>query len=413
MLKIFIPTILQIIMTYVLRIFGIQLMPEVIIIIYLFTVLFFTVGGKEFFKILVLGYLLRLFLMYFDVYFNDIFVLPHTGDAQSFYDAGTIYYNYGSLSLDGIYGGLYSKFLGFIMLLTGQNRLLLQHINIIFDMASILMFKESLNILNVKDKYVKIFVSIYTFMPMHMIIASVLMRESIIVFLISNSLLRIIEYYYYNNTRYLIGAFIFVIIASLFHSAVIFILIGYFYVILHTDNKIDLKKAINIFILLLVLTAIVYLNRDIIFRKIMKNGEINLSYGNYKGAGSLYLSKLSVNNLRDAIIYAPIRAIYFLISPTPLYWRGFIDVLSFIFDSVVYIIYVPISIRVLRDKKNGKANNFLIIGLIISILVFSIVFGLGVNNSGTAIRHRNKILMVILTIIAYFYDNKYAVPRKH
>lgn len=406
MFKIFIPSLIHIIITYLLNLYGIQLFPESIIIVYFITSLFFLNVKKDFFVIFLIGYIIRIMLMYFDIYFNDVFVLPHTGDANSFYEAGKIYFNYGSIFLSDIYGGLYSKFLGFIMLLTGENRLILQHLNIIFDIGSIIILIRCLQFLDIKNKIIKIITLIYTFMPMHMIIASVLMRESIIVYLISLSLINIINYYKNNKTKYLVEAFTFIILGSLFHSAVIFLGIGYLYIILFNKSNINFKKTLNILILLFLLISIVYINRDIIFKKLLIDGEVNISYGNYKGADSIYLPQLKINNIREAIIYSPIRGLYFLISPTPFYWRGIVDVLSFMLDSSIYIIFIMESIRVLKNREIVLNNKVIVLGLLLSIFVFTIIFGLGVNNSGTAIRHRNKILILVLTFIACVYNDR-------
>ena len=171
-------------------------------------------------------------------------------------------------------------------------------------------------------------------------------------------------------------------------------------------SNINFKKILNILILLFLLISIVYINRDIVFKKLLIDGEVNISYGNYKGADSIYLPQLKINNIREAIIYSPIRGLYFLISPTPFYWRGIVDVLSFMLDSSIYIIFIMESIRVLKNREIVLNNKVIVLGLLLSIFVFTIIFGLGVNNSGTAIRHRNKILILVLTFIACVYNDR-------
>lgn len=405
MFIIFIPTILHIIITYVLGLFGVRLYSELIFFVYLGTSIVFLRNKKNIFILLLCGYILRILIMYFDIYFNDLFVLPHTGDSESFLNAGYIYYNSGSVFLTNIYGGLYSKFLGILMMLTGDNRLILQHINIIFDICSILILMRCFDILKISNKYRKIFIPIYIFMPMHMIVTSVLMRESIIIFFISLSLFNITCYYKYNKIKFLLKSIIYILAGSLFHSAVIFLIVGYFYMVLFYNNKLTVKNMLYTFIVIVVLITIIYLYRDILLRKILKDGEINITYGNYKGAGSLYLPKLRVNSIKDSLLYAPIRGLYFLISPTPLYWRGISDILSFLFDSVIYLVFVKESIKLIKYRNYIVKNKGIILSLLISIILFTLVFGLGVNNSGTAIRHRTKILTMIIVYLACIHDN--------
>ena len=50
-------------------------------------------------------------------------------------------------------------------------------------------------------------------------------------------------------------------------------------------------------------------------------------------------------------------------------------------------------------KKNNRNKNLSII-LIISILATSYIFGIGVSNAGTAIRHRQKIISLFIILLS-------------
>ena len=82
---------------------------------------------------------------------------------------------------------------------------------------------------------------------------------------------------------------------------------------------------------------------------------------------------------------------YFLFSPVPWEWRGFKDILAFFIDSIWYVMLC-------WGIYKSKPNAFYMVkkGLVISLLAVVFIFGLGVSNAGTAMRHRAKLLSFIV-----------------
>lgn len=81
----------------------------------------------------------------------------------------------------------------------------------------------------------------------------------------------------------------------------------------------------------------------------------------------------------------------------PLDWRGIFDIISFFLDSSFYLFTLIYAMNGL--KKNNRNKNLSII-LIISILATSYIFGIGVSNAGTAIRHRQKIISLFIILLS-------------
>src|SRR5699024_8100324 len=82
--------------------------------------------------ILFLGYFIRLFFMFWDIYAKEIFQLPHSGDdSEGFFSSSLQVSNDMSLLSEQIYGGLYSKVLGIIYFLGPSDRILGQYINVL------------------------------------------------------------------------------------------------------------------------------------------------------------------------------------------------------------------------------------------------------------------------------------------
>lgn len=111
----------------------------------------------------------------------------------------------------------------------------------------------------------------------------------------------------------------------------------------------------------------------------------------YDKGGSDYLLWLPVSSMSDAIVFSPFKMFYFLLSPVPWEWRGIQDILAFFIDSIWYLI---LCWGIYKSKPN--AFNTLKRGLIMSLLTVVFIFGIGVTNSGTAMRHRAKLLSFIV-----------------
>jgi hypothetical protein len=100
-----------------------------------------------------------------------------------------------------------------------------------------------------------------------------------------------------------------------------------------------------------------------------------------------------INSPIELIYKSPIRAIYFIFSPFPWDVKNTQHLIG-IFDSILYFY---LSILIFRNRAviwRDKALRYTLI-----ILVFYIiVFGIGVGNFGTAIRHRSKFVIIIILL---------------
>ena len=72
-------------------------------------------------------------------------------------------------------------------------------------------------------------------------------------------------------------------------------------------------------------------------------------------------------------------------------------------DSIIYLILIYyISI----NFKKYVSKSPLAISIFIMILIVSIIFGIGVANAGTAMRHRQKIFPIFIILYAIISDFK-------
>src|SRR5690554_2768897 len=84
-------------------------------------------------------------------------------------------------------------------------------------------------------------------------------------------------------------------------------------------------------------------------------------------------------------------------------WRGGMDIFSFVFDSFLYFITIWF---IWKNWSYFNLQKPLIIGLIVTLIGVAFIFGIGVSNAGTAIRHRQKIIPLILVLLAVILHEK-------
>ena len=102
-----------------------------------------------------------------------------------------------------------------------------------------------------------------------------------------------------------------------------------------------------------------------------------------------------INSYTEALYKAPLRSLYFVFAPFP--WdikdtKHFIGLLDSFF--YMYFVYLIIS-----NIKNIWRDRCLRIMLVI-LISFIFVYGVGVGNFGTAIRHRSKFVIIFILLAA-------------
>lgn len=377
--------------------------------------LFFLAGitkyKKDYIFIFVMAYFTRIATMLWDIYATHLFSLPHSGiDSERFFYYSSLVSNNMELLKGPIYGLIYTKFLGFIFYITSAQKLIGQYINVLLGLTIIILVYNILNIIGVNKTTLKRSIILLSFSPHAIIFSGILLRENIITFFVVASFYYFIRWYKYPMNKNIIYSFLCIGIATSFHSGVIGIIVGYVFMYLFYHKKTDklafTKKTLILFIIFILISAALFGQTNNIlltkFNKVEKFTDI-YEQANVRGGGSTYLTNLKVNSLLTLILYGPIKCFYFLTSPLPMNWRGVNDVVSFFMDSIIYLILIYyISI----NFKKYVSKSPLAISIFIMILIVSIIFGIGVANAGTAMRHRQKIFPIFIILYAIISDFK-------
>lgn len=361
--------------------------------------------SKSFFKaILLLALLVRILLVFTDVY---LFRLPDAGaDDDSFYQTAYQYYTNGEKFNFNAYGGYFTYILYLLMNIIGPDRVGVQFINILFSMISLIALMNILNKLNLNLKCKKIIMLSMCFMPYIMFSNSMLRRDTLISTLLILSIQEFINWLYEKKIKFCVKSCLYVILASLFHVAVIFAFAIYsiFYVLYNHNLKrvkiagIGKIKIIIILIILILFGIYFFTNFNTKFSSVDSIEDIYSTVNRSKG-GSVYLTNVKINTLPQLVIWTPVKLFYFIFSPVPWNWRNILDICAFLLDSCFYLYFIVSYIKSKNKNSSSKC-------LFLCFLTVALVFALGTFNSGTAIRHRYNTLPFIIVAYAIEYSKK-------
>lgn len=275
-------------------------------------------------------------------------------------------------------------------------------INVFFTILTNLNILECLNKLKIDKKLIKNLMIIAVLSPISIIMKAGIQREAIIIIFLSYSLKNFLDYSLKKTFSKMIKSFIFIGIAAVFHSGVIFLSIGYLFFLLSGKKSQTIKQ---IFIFLIAILGFIFF-KDQLLEKV-GGGDINhiIAMNNMeflKEAGSAYLTSISTNSLLQIIMYLPLFIFYFLYSPTPDMFRGILDIITFVLNSSIFI-YLTIGGYYFYKKNNKnllKIERKILKAIYISLLATTIVFSIGTRNAGTAMRHRDKLIPFLIISFA-------------
>ena len=370
--------------------------------------------NKELYLYIIIGYFIRLILMYWDIYASNFLALPHSGgDSIGFYNSAISISQDLSLISERIYGGLYAKIIGVTLYLGPTSPIILQYINVLLALFSIIIVYKIMTQIKVNYKIKKTMLILMIFFPSSLIFSSVLLRESMIAFIVIISFYCFLQWVLKGQKTFIILAFLTIILGALFHSGVISIAVGYFFMLLfyrpevkRFQSSFQTLIAFGIIFLSFLyisstpLEEIPFLSKFEILDE--EEGAIYNIASSSRG-GSAYLSSLEISNPIQIIVYAPIKMLYFLISPVPFDWRGVRDIATFFYDGLIYAVLFLYPIFNYRKMIKGDP---LTIALFVILLSSVFVFGISLNNSGTAMRHRYKLFYLFVILFSISVKNK-------
>lgn len=362
---------------------------------------------KNIFVYIILGYFFRLFLMIWSNFYSHIFMLPNSGA-----DEYTFYYNAMSAIVKGADVKGYALIFTHISKVFGLSKLFGQYINVIISIFSIYVLFLIMKKIDISYKYKKLAILIVALIPNYAIISSLLLRESMLIACLAISLYFFVKWWYSRGIINPILSILFTLFATMLHSGVVVFSLGLAVIFIVSEvvrnrREIFLLRFRSIFLVCLVFVVGIviiigpgakYLNY---FSNITSTEDvINKSAAYIDGESAYNANIVEDNSLKGLIVNSPMRMLYFILSPMPWDWRGINDAIAFVFSGLFYAYTIIVSFRAIRDINNK--NRSLILSLFIIAFLTMCMFGWGVSNAGTALRHRDKfiILYALMLVVA-------------
>lgn len=359
--------------------------------------------------------LLRTAIMLWDIYGRDVFVLPNSeGDAVWYKSSSASYAFYSRASLKDY--NEYSFYVGQLYKFIGIQDITAQFINVFLAIVSIVLLYKILCMFDVSEKNKTLAIGLACFLPNSMMISSFFLQESVIAFFIVLSVYLYSKWWTSGYTLYFILALIPPALGSFLHSGSIvpaIAIVGTYAFVGNSERKLRVTALASIGAVAFSLVMLWYMssNSGMLFSKIggTLSADSVVSHAGLTDTvtdADYFIGIKGLPSSLDLIVNSPIRMLYFICSPVPWMWRSFEDIIAFGGSALFYIIVFVYAVRTIKKQKlvrfSNKNNELFAFFFVVLIMILfaTLMFGWGVSNSGTALRHREKFTDIFVLMFA-------------
>lgn len=275
---------------------------------------------KRFQAQFVLGYILRVFLCFFDRYGQSIYSLPNSGaDSEVYFGNAVTFAETDTM----IRSSSFSQTFGYIMKFIGTNRLIAQYVIVLTSLLVLVMFAKTILMLKVDHKHANVLMFVFCLLPNFAIQSSIFIREIAIAVCASVSIYLFVYWMRTGNYVALIVSFASVFAGAWFHAGIVSMTLGYILIIFlynpHKKSYIFSTSGLVFAILFTACLLFLYVNySDTFFQKFNNvNSVEDVSENVERGASSYAKYVGSSKNPLNMVIFTIPRMFYFIFSPLP------------------------------------------------------------------------------------------------
>lgn len=350
------------------------------------------------------------------IFFNQyMMILPDsTGDARIFEMRALEWSQNGLLNALSHFPGFSSFFISWIIAILysvfGQSELMAQSLSLFFGVATVYLGYILTEKIWNKRSAIKTGWLLALF-PSLILYSCLVLREVYIYFFLLVALNGVVNWSDSKSLKSLILVIIGFICSTFYHSAMIIGLFIFFSIIFLQNIKIILlnlnklkisKRSFIIILLIISITSFAHIG-EVKFQKIpnlFNSPSENIKFilekiGHFNKGTAKYPSWLVPESTSELIYKSPFRIIYFVFSPFPWDIKKYSHLIG-MFDGFIYIY---LSYLIWRNRHQILADPALKIILML-LISYLIVYGIGVGNFGTGIRHRSKFAVMFIILAA-------------
>ena len=362
-------------------------------------------GHPALMLILFVSYSLRLVLVYVDVYVANI---PGSGDDTLMFDSWAKYWIITSpaQTFENFYMGsrLYGWFVSIVYSLFYENRFVAQWCNIMLACSAVRFFYLTAKQLY-NPRVARSLSIVFAFWPTYLLFTSILLREAFVVFGLMAGIYYLVSWQNKGRSIYLVYSCLALMLGVAMHSGVILALAALPVAVLYSQTPADKlwgnrrSRVGRIFLVsTMAIAALIIFSSGVGLQKFSRNENLSASnifelQNNSARNRTAYLSDIDGSSYTQLVLQVPQRIVYFFLKPMPWDVEIMIDVVGFI-DALFFLAIIIIIFTRLRSRRITR-NELIILG--IGVLVAA-TYAVGTSNYGTALRHRMKVLPIVLLI---------------
>jgi len=294
-----------------------------------------------------------------------------------------------------------------------RSPLFMQSLNVLLGILIVFNVYKITKIIYNDERVNSLAALITSIYPTLALYSAITLREAFFTYFASAGTIFFVKWLNDNNISSYLLAIILFLFSSLFHTAGFFLIISALLVLLFEvfkilkKRKVPLKRITLVFfgivVISFMITTGVGIDKIIGLLNAEDAGEtlITTQLVGQRGR-TAFPAFLTQNSLIGTILVLPIRFLYFVFSPFVWDVSAAADIFGLI-DALILIVLFWNIFKFKRYDQNKDVVKIMTFFLILTLLATS----LGVNNIGTAIRHRAKFVPIIISLASYnlFYNS--------
>jgi 4-amino-4-deoxy-L-arabinose transferase-like glycosyltransferase len=306
---------------------------------------------------------------------------------------------------------LYVWFIAVVYSVTGRSPLVIQSINVLFGTLIVWnVYRLSLLFWDKKTAVKAAWIT--AFFPTMMLFSAINRREVAVVYPFVLGMLYFVHWYRSDKLKHLLGAFLFLALATLFHSGFIIavaaagavVVVRPVYLLWRGVGN-SKKQIVSVLCMAVIAVALIVTGwgLDRFERGIRLSPVLMVQAQQEKASRGRagYFKDFIVEKPADFIWHTPARMLAFMFAPIG--WRPYsaMDVYGW-FDGLFYLalfVFLYRSRRILWRNTAARA----VLGIFVCLLF---IFAIGTSNYGSAIRHRAKLAPVLIGLAAVVYSRE-------
>lgn len=315
-----------------------------------------------------------------------------TSDSEKFYQVALAYYR-GDFST---YFTTYPYFLNGIFHVFGPGRFVPLLINVLCWYACWMVFRRTLS--DCEEKRYYLLLLVHCFMPTGVLLTTEMLRESIMMLFMALSFCSLLRWMESGSSKHLITSLLLAVPAIALHSVSVVLWCVDVVVYLFWDEKkqkwgLSRRKAAPLIAVVLLLFCVFHFKLYGYFEYFPEQISVHdLTWRPYDLSGRTnYLMDVEVTTWPQFFAWTPVRCIYFWLSPMVYDWSALVDAATVVFDVLPLLGLFYLSWR----RSAGTEDRRYYAGHI-ALLLYTLVYAWGVTNAGTAMRHRNMLIGLLL-----------------